>query len=71
VNLINPATGLRPLPTLNDGSAASAGLPINVWVTRKATDVPDGNVLSTQRPDLVPGRKYELHIQLWSHHVGD
>jgi hypothetical protein len=26
-----------------------------VSVTRKATDVPDGNVLSTQRPDRVPG----------------
>ena len=36
-------------------STARAGLPINVSVTRKATDVPDGNVLSTERPDVVPG----------------
>jgi hypothetical protein len=35
-------------------STARTGLPLNVSVTRKATDVPDGNVLSTQRPDLVP-----------------
>ena len=31
------------------------GLPMVVSVTRKATDVLDGNVLATQRPDLVPG----------------
>ena len=36
-------------------STGHTGLPINVSVSRKATDVPDGNVLSTQRPDLVPG----------------
>src|SRR5262249_36906897 len=34
---------------------ARTGLPLNVSVTRKATDVPDGNVLSTERPDLIPG----------------
>ena len=38
------------------GSATDrTGLPLNVTVTRKATDVLDGNVLSSQRPDLVPG----------------
>ncbi|MDR1990663.1 MAG: TonB-dependent receptor [Acidobacteriaceae bacterium] len=31
------------------------GMPINVTVTRRATDMPDGNTLSAQRPDLVPG----------------
>ena len=36
-------------------STARTGLPLSIAVTRKATDVPDGNVLSTQRPDLVPG----------------
>ena len=35
--------------------AARSGLPVNVTVTRRATDLPDGNVLSAQRPDLVPG----------------
>jgi hypothetical protein len=30
-------------------------LPLNVTVTRKAGDVPDGNVLSSQRPNLVLG----------------
>ena len=34
---------------------ARTGLPINVSVSRKATDVPDGNTLSTERPDRVPG----------------
>ena len=34
---------------------ARTGFPITVSVTRKATDLPDGNVLSTERPDLVPG----------------
>jgi hypothetical protein len=34
---------------------ARTGLPLNVSVTRKATDVLDGNVLSTERPNLVPG----------------
>ena len=36
-------------------TTARSGLPLNVSVTRKATDVLDGNTLSTQRPDLVPG----------------
>jgi uncharacterized iron-regulated membrane protein len=36
-------------------STARSGLPLNVTVTRKATDVRDGNVLSPQRPNLVPG----------------
>ena len=36
-------------------ATARTGLPINVSVTRKATDVLDGNTLSTQRPDLIPG----------------
>ena len=36
-------------------SIARTGLPINVSVTRKASDVLDGNVLSTERPNLVPG----------------
>lgn len=31
------------------------GLPLNVTVSRKATDMPDGNALSAQRPNLVPG----------------
>lgn len=36
-------------------STARKGLPIAVSVTRKASDVLDGNVLSTERPNLVPG----------------
>ncbi|MCU1260719.1 MAG: hypothetical protein JWO80_3604, partial [Bryobacterales bacterium] len=36
-------------------STARTGLPLSVSVTRKASDVPDGNVLSTERPNLVPG----------------
>lgn len=36
-------------------ASARSGLPLNVTVTRKATDVPDGNTLSSERPDLVPG----------------
>jgi hypothetical protein len=36
-------------------SIARTGFPINVSVTRKATDLPDGNVLSTERPNLVSG----------------
>jgi hypothetical protein len=36
-------------------ATARTGLPLNVSVTRKATDVLDGNVLGTQRPDLVSG----------------
>lgn len=39
----------------NGISTARSGLPVNVSITRKATDVPDGNTLSGQRPDLVPG----------------
>jgi hypothetical protein len=34
---------------------ARAGLPLNVTVSRKASDVPDGNTLSAERPNLVPG----------------
>src|SRR5262249_8183449 len=33
---------------------ARSGRPLTVTVTRKATDLPDGNT-SNQRPDLVPG----------------
>jgi hypothetical protein len=36
-------------------STARTGLPLSVSVTRKATDLPDANVLGTQRPDLIPG----------------
>jgi len=36
-------------------SVARSGLPLNVSGSRKATDVPDGNVLSAQRPNLVAG----------------
>src|SRR5262249_10927816 len=36
-------------------ATARTGLPLNVTVTRKATDVPDGNTLSAERPNLVPG----------------
>ncbi len=36
-------------------ATARTGLPINVTVTRRAVDMPDGNVLSPQRPNLVPG----------------
>ena len=36
-------------------ATARTGLPVNVSATRKATDVLDGNTLSTQRPDLIPG----------------
>ena len=34
--------------------SARTGLPINITVTRKASDLPDGNT-SNQRPNLVPG----------------
>jgi hypothetical protein len=34
---------------------ARTGLPINVTVTRKAADMPDGNTLSSLRPNLLPG----------------
>jgi hypothetical protein len=36
-------------------STARTGLPFNVSVTRAATSVPDGNVISAQRPNLVTG----------------
>jgi outer membrane receptor protein involved in Fe transport len=36
-------------------ATARTGMPVNVTVTRKAADMPDGNTLSSQRPDLVPG----------------
>jgi hypothetical protein len=36
-------------------TTARTGLPLNVTVTRKATDVLDGNTLSAERPNLVPG----------------
>lgn len=36
-------------------ATARTGLPVNVSVTRRASDVLDGNTLSGQRPDLVPG----------------
>lgn len=36
-------------------TTARTGLPVNITVTRKATDVLDGNTLSAERPDLVPG----------------
>lgn len=36
-------------------SSARSGLPINVTVTRKASDMPDGNTLSPLRPNVVPG----------------
>ena len=35
-------------------STASTGRPVNITVTRSASDVPDGD-RSNQRPDLVPG----------------
>jgi hypothetical protein len=35
-------------------AAARSGLPVNITVSRKAGDLPDGNS-SGQRPDLVPG----------------
>ena len=34
---------------------ARTGLPVNITVSRKAGDLPDGNT-SSQRPDLVPGQ---------------
>ena len=36
-------------------STARTGLPVNISVTRAATSLPDGNALSAQRPNLVPG----------------
>jgi hypothetical protein len=35
-------------------ASARSGLPINITVTRKSSDLPDGNT-SSPRPDLVPG----------------
>ena len=35
--------------------AARIGLPLNVTITRSAASLPDGNSLSPQRPNLVPG----------------
>src|SRR5712671_1799300 len=34
--------------------AARTGLPVNITMSRKSGDLPDGNT-SNQRPDLVPG----------------
>ena len=36
-------------------AAARTGLPLNVTITRSAASLPDGNSLSPQRPNLVPG----------------
>jgi hypothetical protein len=36
-------------------ATARTGLPFNVSVTRAASALPDGNALSAQRPNLVPG----------------
>jgi hypothetical protein len=36
-------------------ATAHTGLPVNVTISRKATDVPDGNTLASQRPNRVPG----------------
>jgi len=36
-------------------ATARTGLPLNVTISRKATDVVDGNTLSAERPNLVPG----------------
>jgi hypothetical protein len=36
-------------------ATARTGLPLNVSITRAASAVKDGNTLSTQRPNLVPG----------------
>jgi hypothetical protein len=36
-------------------ATARTGLPVNITVSRKASDLPDGNS-SSQRPDLVPGQ---------------
>jgi len=40
--------------TLSGLATASTGRPVNIVVTRKATDMPDGNT-KYQRPNLVPG----------------
>ena len=34
---------------------ARGGLPLNVTVSRAASTLPDGNALSAQRPNIVPG----------------
>ncbi len=36
-------------------AAARTGLPLNVTITRSAASLPDGNSLSPQRPNIVPG----------------
>jgi hypothetical protein len=36
-------------------TTARTGLPVNVTVSRAASALPDGNALSAQRPNLVPG----------------
>jgi hypothetical protein len=36
-------------------STIRGGLPVNISVTRAASALPDGNALSAQRPNLVPG----------------
>ncbi len=36
-------------------AAARTGLPLNVTITRSAATLPDGNSLSPQRPNIVPG----------------
>jgi hypothetical protein len=40
--------------TVSGLATASSGRPVNITVTRKASDMPDGNS-KYQRPDLVPG----------------
>jgi hypothetical protein len=40
--------------SLSGLATASTGRPVNITVTRKASDMPDGN-RKYQRPDLVPG----------------
>lgn len=36
-------------------ATARTGQPVNITVSRKASDMPDGNTLSHERPNLVPG----------------
>ncbi|MBO0858676.1 MAG: TonB-dependent receptor [Chloracidobacterium sp.] len=36
-------------------AVARAGLPLNITVSRSAASLPDGNTLSAERPNLVPG----------------
>ena len=40
---------------LSSLAVARSGLPVNVTVARTAASLPDGNTMSPQRPDLVPG----------------